>query len=94
MLDLGGHDAARLLVEALVVPARVEPFQDADDAVVLAHPNRVHRGQLRLFVNSAVACGNGTSRSSSTVHLLQLHGIADLLGSRRFGVGRRRTPRR
>ena len=55
MLDLSSHNPASFLVDAFIVPERVELFQRRSNSVVFADPNGVHGGQLRLFVDSSVA---------------------------------------
>lgn len=55
VLDRGRDDPARLLEQRLVVPVRVDQRQLAGHAVVLAHPQRVHGGQVRLRVRPHVA---------------------------------------
>jgi len=44
VLEEGGEQAARLLVEALVAPRRVQPRQLARHPVVLAHKHCVDAG--------------------------------------------------
>jgi hypothetical protein len=43
-----------LLVQLLVVPARVERLELGRDSVVLAEPDQVDQGQARLLVDPAV----------------------------------------
>ena len=56
-LVLGIEDAARLLVQPLVVPAAVEALELSGDPVVLAHEERVDHGERGLLVHPLVACG-------------------------------------
>ena len=55
VLPLGAEHTPRLLVEPLVVPARVSRLQLARDPVVFAHPDGVYHGQQTLLVDARVA---------------------------------------
>ena len=55
MLNLGDDNAARLLEDDLIGPRRIELQQLSGDAVVLASPNGMHHGQLRLFGCARIA---------------------------------------
>ena len=55
VLHLADEDAARFLVQPLVVPVRIEVGQLFGQAVVLAHEDGVRHGQTGLLVGARVA---------------------------------------
>ena len=57
VLHLRRDDATRLLIDGLVVPVGVQSRQFISYPVVLPHPQCVHCGQLYLFVDTGIACG-------------------------------------
>lgn len=59
VLEGGDVDPAGLLVEALVVPVRVEGLQLLGQAVMLSHEHDLMDGELRVLVGTGIPWNQG-----------------------------------
>jgi len=81
VLDFSSHNPPGFLVDAFVVPERVDLCQSCSNSVVFPDPNGVHGGQLRLFVDSSVAFNQ---RQFEQMNISDFKEDSDLPGSRIF----------
>ncbi len=82
MLNSGGHDVSRLLVQSLVVPVRIELGQLGGHSIVITHVQRVQHRQVNLLIDPSVA-GEKAEEIARSIGALQV-GVVVFRREQRF----------